>query len=135
MRTEPDEDRSAVSVLDKIRANPTGRLALKIGITVLGAFVIAVGIVLIPFPGPGWAIVILGLAIWALEFAWAKALLNFTRRQVRAWTRWIAARPLPARALIGVAGLLFVAAIVWVSVKLSFGVDLVAEGREWLANR
>jgi uncharacterized protein (TIGR02611 family) len=135
MGTEPDEDRSAVRVLDKIRANPTGRLALKIGIAVLGAFVIALGIVLIPFPGPGWAIVILGLAIWALEFAWAKALLNFTRRYVQAWTRWIAARPLPARALFGVLGLLFVAAIVWASVKLSFGVDLVAEGRDWLANR
>ena len=135
MGPEPDEDRSTVGLLDKIRANPTGHLALKIGIAVLGAFVIALGLILIPFPGPGWAIVILGLAIWALEFTWAKNLLNFTRRHVRAWTRWAATRSRPARAMIGLAGLLFVAGIVWASVKLSFGVDLVAKGRDWLSGR
>jgi len=135
MGTEPDEDRSPVGLLNKIRANPTGRLALKIGIAVLGAVVIALGIVLIPFPGPGWAIVILGLAIWAIEFTWAQDLLRRTKRYVQAWTRWTTAQPWPARALIGVAGLVFVGAIVWGSVKLSFGIDLIAEGRQWLASR
>jgi len=135
MAPEPDEDRTPVGVLDKIRANPTGRLAIKIGIAVLGALVIALGLILIPFPGPGWAIVILGLAIWALEFTWAKNLLNFTRRHVLAWTRWAAGCSRPARAMLGVAGLLFVAGIVWGSVKLGFGIDLIAEGRDWLTNR
>jgi uncharacterized protein (TIGR02611 family) len=130
-----DEDRSEVGVLDKIRANPTGRMALKIGIGVLGGLVVAVGIVLIPFPGPGWAIVILGLAIWALEFAWARNLLEFTKRHVQSWTRWIARQNLPVRLLVGLAGLIFVSAVVWASVRLSFGVDLIAEGRDWLANR
>jgi uncharacterized protein (TIGR02611 family) len=134
MGTKPDEDRSVVGVLDKFRRNPTGRVALKIGIGVLGTVVIALGIVLIPFPGPGWAIVIVGLAIWALEFTWAKRLLDFTKGHVLAWTRWVAARSWPVRLLIGVAGLLIVAALVWGSVWLSFGIDLVAEGREWLAN-
>ena len=135
MGTEPDEDRSPVGVLDKIRASPTAHLALKIGIAVLGALVIALGIVLIPFPGPGWAIVILGLAIWAVEFAWAKELLQFTKRYLQTWTRWIAARPWPVRVVIGLVGLFFVGVVVWGSVRLSFGVDLVAEGREWLGNR
>jgi uncharacterized protein (TIGR02611 family) len=130
-----DEDRSEVGVLDKIRANPTGRMALKIGIGVLGGLVVAVGIVLIPFPGPGWAIVILGLAIWALEFAWARNLLEFTKRHVQSWTRWIARQNLPVRLLVGLAGLIFVSAVVWASVRLSLGVDLIAEGRDWLANR
>jgi uncharacterized protein (TIGR02611 family) len=135
MGTEPDEDRSPVTILAKIRANPTGHLVLKIATAVLGAAVIAVGIILIPFPGPGWAIVILGLAIWAIEFTWARKLLEFTRRQVQTWTRWIGGRSWPVRAVLGVAGLLFLGALVWGSVKLSFGVDLVAEGREWLASR
>jgi hypothetical protein len=39
------------------------------------------------------------------------------------------------RGLIAVIGFVFVAAIVWGSVKLSFGVDLIAEGRKWLAGR
>lgn len=131
---KPDEDRSAVGLLDKIRANPTGRLALKIGIGTLGGLVVAIGIVLIPFPGPGWAIVILGLAIWALEFAWAKNLLEFTKRHVQSWTHWIARQNVPVRLLVGLVGLIFVSAIVWASVRMSFGVDLIAEGRDWLAN-
>ena len=133
MSTKADEDRAPMGVLDKIRANPTGRLALKIGIGVLGGLVVAVGIVLIPFPGPGWAIVILGLAIWAVEFAWAKNLLEFTRRHVKAWTSWIGRQSLGVRAIIGVVGMIFVAAVVWVSVKLSFGIDLIQEARDWLS--
>src|SRR5215207_5513233 len=101
MTTKPDERGSSVEVLDRIRANPTGRLALKVGIGVLGSIVVAVGIVLIPFPGPGWAIVIVGLAILALEFAWAKNLLDFTRRHVQSWTHWIARQSLPVRAVVG----------------------------------
>jgi uncharacterized protein (TIGR02611 family) len=134
MGTEADEDRSPGRILNKIRATPTGRLALRIGVGVLGALVIAVGIILIPFPGPGWAIVILGLAIWSIEFTWAKKLLDYTKRQVSGWTRWVARRSRPARALMGVLGLLFVGAVVWGSVRLSFGVDLIAEGRDWLAS-
>ncbi|WP_433295633.1 TIGR02611 family protein [Actinoplanes sp. CA-030573] len=122
-----------MGVLDKIRAKPTGRLALKIGIGVLGSLVIALGIVLIPFPGPGWAIVILGLAIWAVEFAWAKNLLEFTKRHVKAWTSWIGRQSLPVRAVIGIVGMIFVAAIVWASVRVSFGVDLIEKTREWLS--
>jgi uncharacterized protein (TIGR02611 family) len=135
MGTKPDVDRSPVGVLDRIRATPTGRLTLKIGVGILGGLVVAVGIVLIPFPGPGWAIVILGLAIWALEFTWAKNLLEFTKRHVQSWTRWIGRQSLPVRAVIGVVGFAFVCAIVWLSVRISFGVDLIDAGRDWLAKR
>jgi uncharacterized protein (TIGR02611 family) len=127
-RRRPIHDR-----LDRIRANPSGRLALKIGIGVLGGLVVAIGIVLIPFPGPGWAIVILGLAIWALEFAWARHLLEFTKRHVRSWTHWVGRQSLPMRAVIGVAGMIFVSFVVWASVKLSMGVDLAAIAWGWVS--
>ena len=129
MGTKADEDHAPTGVLDKIRSTPGGRLALRIGIGVLGGLVVALGIILIPFPGPGWAIVILGLAIWALEFSWAKRLLDFTKRHVQGWTHWIARQSLPVRAVIGIVGMIFVCAIVWASVKLSFGIDLITEIR------
>ena len=66
MTTNPDEQDTRVGVLDRIRSNPTGRLSLKIGVGILGGIVVAAGLVMIPFPGPGWAVVILGLAIWAM---------------------------------------------------------------------
>ena len=104
MTTKPDDQGSRVGVLDRIRANPTGRMSLKIAIGVLGAVVVAAGIVMIPFPGPGWAVVILGLAIWAVEFAWARNLLEFTKRHVQSWTHWIGRQSWPMRALIGLVG-------------------------------
>jgi uncharacterized protein (TIGR02611 family) len=122
----PPEEDSPPGLLDRIRANPTGRLALKIGVGVLGTVVVAVGIVLIPFPGPGWAIVILGLAIWAVEFHWAKRLLHFTKGHVQSWTHWVLKQPLPLRALIGLAGFVFICAVVWTSVKLTMGIDLAS---------
>jgi uncharacterized protein (TIGR02611 family) len=132
MATKPDQDQSPLGVLDKIRANPTGRLALKISIATLGTIVVAVGIVLIPFPGPGWAIVILGLAIWAIEFTWARKLLEFTKRHVQSWTHWIARQSWPVKIVVGLVSFVFVCFIVWASVKLSLGIDLYREALDLL---
>ena len=117
--------------LDLIRANPTGRMILRISVAIAGLAVVALGILLIPLPGPGWFIVIGGLAIWAVEFTWAKKLLNFTRRNVLAWTHWIGRQPWPLRLVIGAIGLVFVAFIVWASVKVSFHIDLITETRNF----
>ncbi len=121
--------------LNAIRGNPTGRVALRVVIGILGAVFVALGAALIPLPGPGWAIVILGLAIWAVEFVWAKHLLSFTRRWVQSWTHWIGVRPLPIRLLIGIVGLIFVTAVVWASLKVSFNIDLYILCRDWVAGR
>ncbi|MFI7599377.1 TIGR02611 family protein [Actinoplanes sp. NPDC049681] len=129
------DTRTPTGVLDKIRSNPTGRLALKIGVGVLGGLVVALGIVLIPFPGPGWAIVILGLAIWAVEFVWARHLLQFTKRHVQGWTRWVLEQSLPVRALIGLAGFVFICAVVWLSVKLTMHIDLAVVIKDFLTGR
>lgn len=121
----PDrDDRGGSSLLATIRARRTGRIALKVTVAVLGALVVAVGIALIPLPGPGWLIVLAGLGIWAVEFAWAKHLLQFTRDKLRLWTHWLGRQSWPTRLAIGAAGLVFVAIVVWLSVKYSLGVDL-----------
>lgn len=106
-----------------IRANPLGDLAVKILVGTLGAIVVVVGIVLIPLPGPGWLIVIVGLTIWAIEFVWARHLLRFTRDRLRSWTHWLGRQPLFVRILIGLAGLVFVALVAFLTLRLSFGVD------------
>jgi uncharacterized protein (TIGR02611 family) len=131
--TDSDDHGPVRGLLDRIRANRTSRLVLRIGIGVLGTLVVALGIVLIPFPGPGWAIVILGLAIWAIEFVWAKNLLEFTKRHVQSWTRWAGRQSIPVRALLGVVGMIFVAFIVWASVRVSFGVDLASIAWGWVS--
>ena len=130
--TDRDDGGLLVGLVNQVRANRTSHLALRIGVGVLGTLVVAVGIVLIPFPGPGWAIVILGLAIWAVEFAWARNLLDFTKRHVQSWTRWVGRQTIPVRALVGIVGFVFVCFIVWISMRLSFGIDLASIAWDWV---
>lgn len=115
------------TTLEVIRANPTGRVALKIAVGLAGLLVVAVGALLIPLPGPGWLIVLGGLGIWAIEFSWARRLLTFTRRYLRLWTRWVTRQSWAVRIAIGLVGMVFVSAVVWASVLLSFDVNLVTE--------
>ncbi len=48
----------------------------------LGFIVLAIGIVAIPLPGPGWLIVAGGLAILAKDVAWADRALRYVRAKV-----------------------------------------------------
>ena len=88
-------------------------VAYRVGVGVLGTAVVVLGFVLIPLPGPGWLIVFAGLAILATEFVWAERLLRFARRNVHGWTTWVTHQSLLVRGLIGLAGLLLVAALAW----------------------
>ncbi len=46
-------------------------IILVVGLTLLG-----LGVFFLLFPGPGWAVIIVGLIILATEYAWAKRLLD-----------------------------------------------------------
>jgi uncharacterized protein (TIGR02611 family) len=91
-------------------------------IGLLGAVVVVIGIVLIPFPGPGWLIVLAGLAIWAVEFVWAQRLLHFTRTQLERWWHWLGRQHILVRLLAGLVGLVFVVTVVGLSLRYSFGI-------------
>lgn len=94
-----------------VRGLPGGRLLWRIAVTLVGAAVIAVGIVLLPLPGPGWLIIFAGLGILASEYTWARRLLAFVRRQVTRWSHWLAGQPLWVRLLAGLFSLALLAAI------------------------
>ncbi|WP_346623208.1 PGPGW domain-containing protein [Blastococcus montanus] len=73
----------------------------RVGVGIVGALIVSVGIVTIPLPGPGWLTVIAGLFVLASEFTWAERLLEFTKRHVSRWTDWVTAQPLWVRMLLG----------------------------------
>ena len=52
------------------------KLVRKIVITVNGFVVLAIGLILIPLPGPGILVTLAGLFILSLEFAWAEKHLD-----------------------------------------------------------
>lgn len=100
------------SLRERVRSTRSGRLAWRTGAAVLGIAVIVMGIVLLPLPGPGWLIIFAGLGILATEFEWAARLLRFTRAKLSSWTDWVATQSRPVQALIGLAGLVVLAALV-----------------------
>jgi uncharacterized protein (TIGR02611 family) len=51
----------------------------RIVVTVVGGSVLALGIALIVLPGPAFVVIPLGLAILAIEFAWARRWLRSAR--------------------------------------------------------
>jgi uncharacterized protein (TIGR02611 family) len=53
----------------------------RIAISVLGFVLVAAGLVMLVFPGPGILVVLAGLAVLATEYVWAQRALNFARRK------------------------------------------------------
>lgn len=92
---------------ERIEENPALRKTYRVGVGVVGTIVLVLGIVAIPYPGPGWLIVFAGLAILASEFAWAKRVLRYARGKYDAWTQWLGRRSVLVRgAVLAATGLI-----------------------------
>ena len=105
---------------DRLRDRPVADFAYRVAVGVVGLTVLLIGIVAIPYPGPGWAILFLGLAILATEFYWARRTLTFTRGRYdnsMAWFRrqgrWVQALGAVFTALVVVTSLWLVGAVDW----------------------
>lgn len=118
-----------VRARDQIRERPVADLFYRIGVGVVGTVVLVVGIITIPYPGPGWAIVFLGLAILASEFKAAKVVLHWVRVRYDAAMAWFTRQHIAVQALSAV----FTAAVVVVTLWLFGAVGLVAGwvGIDW----
>ncbi len=98
----------------------------------LGLLVVVLGLLLVPLPGPGWLIVIFGIAIWSSEFDRAHRLLTWVRRRLHTWNVWVQSRSRGAKAAIAAGTLVAVAVGAWLVVR-TFGLPVsVGEGAEGL---
>lgn len=87
MKSDYPETKRPKSAADRLYRNYMGRrnsirsnraldttwrgIILMLGLTIVG-----LGIFFLVFPGPGWAVILVGLIILATEYAWAQRLLN-----------------------------------------------------------
>ena len=117
---------------DRIRDRRGVDLAYRVVVGVVGLAVLTAGIVAIPYPGPGWAIVFIGLAILATEFDWARRLLKYTRGRYDQMMDWFKAQGLWVQAL----GIVLTAAVVvstlWLLGALSWAAGLIGFEQSWL---
>ena len=108
------------------------RQSKKILIAITGGLVVLIGLVLVPYPGPGWLIVISGLAILSTEFVFASRLLHYAKRKYDNWVAWLKRQNI----LIQLSALLFTGSVVALSVWLlnGFGFinSILSLGQDWL---
>jgi uncharacterized protein (TIGR02611 family) len=75
--------------------------AYRIAFMIAAFLVVAIGLALVPLPGPGWAIVFVGLGMLALEFKWAEQLMEKILNRLEA-AQQSAAAASPAQKALGV---------------------------------
>lgn len=85
----------------------------RVGVAVVGGVVLLVGIVTIPYPGPGWLIVFAGLAILATEFKWARRILHVAKDKYTYWQQWLQQQNMWTRAVVLIATGLVVILTLW----------------------
>ncbi len=60
----------------------TGTLkqARRTAIAMAGFTILALGVVMLVTPGPGWLVIVVGLSVLGLEFLWARRMLRRLKR-------------------------------------------------------
>jgi len=110
------------------------RQSKKVLIAIVGGLVVLVGLVLVPYPGPGWLIVFAGLAILATEFEFASKVLEYAKGKYDAWSAWVKRQNLFVQILI----LAFTGIVVILTIWLvnGFGIvnALLGLNQEWLVS-
>lgn len=117
---------------DRLRERPAYDFTYRAVVGVVGLAVLAAGIVAIPYPGPGWAIVFLGLAILATEFEWAHRALKYTRERYDRVMDWFKRQGLWVQVL----GFALTAAVVvgtlWLFGAIGWAARLLGLDEPWL---
>lgn len=103
----------------KIRANPQSHFMYRWVVFGVGLVIVVSGLILVPLPGPGWLIVIIGLLIWSSEFDRAQWLLDFVRDRLKQWNGWVMNQHWVVRLGLALLTFAFVCAVVWLVVKFS----------------
>jgi uncharacterized protein (TIGR02611 family) len=117
---------------DRLRDRPKAEFGYRIVVAVIGLVVLGVGILAIPYPGPGWAIVFVGLAILATEFDWARRLLAYTRERYDKVMAWFKAQGLWVQLLGAALTAAVVLGTLWLLGALSWAAGLVGWESKWL---
>ena len=128
----PDRKRRWARWRDALRDRPAVDFAYRVVVGIVGLAVLGVGILAIPYPGPGWAIVFIGLAILATEFTWARLALKFTRERYDQVMAWFKRQGLWVQVLGAAFTAVVVVATLWLLGAVGFFADLVGLEHELL---
>jgi uncharacterized protein (TIGR02611 family) len=117
---------------DRLRDRPKAEFGYRVAVGVVGLAVFGLGVLAIPYPGPGWAIVFVGLGILATEFDWARRLLAYAKERYHKVMNWFHRQGKFVQILGGVVTALIVAATLWLLGALDWCGELVGIEYPWL---
>lgn len=106
----------------------------RAAIGVVGTIVLLGGIVLIPYPGPGWLVVFAGLAILATEFSFAQRLLAYARGRYEQVSDWLAVQPIWVKVLSLAGTTAVVLATLWLLNTFGLAARLLGLELPWVAS-
>lgn len=106
----------------------------KVLIGIVGGIVVLAGLVMVPYPGPGWLVVFAGLAILATEFAFASRVLKFARGKYDQWVAWIKRQNIFVRVLVLAATGIVVIATLWLFNAFGIVIGIFNLDIEWLVS-
>lgn len=113
--------------MDKVRLH-----SKRTAVAIIGSIVLIIGLVLVPYPGPGWLIVFGGLAILATEFAWAKRILDKGRGIYHAWQEWLKVQPRVIQAVVWTLTFIVVIVTIWLLNGYGLINDWFQLGWDWV---
>ncbi|MBC7512523.1 TIGR02611 family protein [Candidatus Saccharibacteria bacterium] len=102
--------------------------------TVAGGIMLMVGIVAIPYPGPGWLIVFTGLAILARDYPAAQRILDNARVKYDKWQLWVKKQSLPIQAWLWAFTTVVVVLTIWLVNGYGFINSIFNLGIDWLVS-
>ncbi|SFP05439.1 TIGR02611 family protein [Amycolatopsis arida] len=119
---------------ERLRARPALNSAYRVVVGALGGVVVLAGVVLIPYPGPGWLVVFAGLGILATEFVWAHHVNTYALGTYRRWAAWLRRQHPGVRIGLGAATGLVVLVTLWLTGALGLVNGWLDLGWDWLSS-
>ena len=117
---------------DRLRERRRADFVYRIVVGVVGLVVLVVGILAIPYPGPGWAIVFIGLGILATEFDWARRLLAYAKERYDKAMDLFHDQHIAIQVLGGIFTALIVVATLWLLGALDWTAEFIGIDWPWL---
>ncbi len=104
----------------------------RIIIGIVGGIVVLAGLIMVPYPGPGWLVVFAGLAILATEFDRAQRILDHARDKYDAWQQWLGRQALHVKIIVWLVTAIVVVVTVWLLNGYGMMNDWLKLGQDWV---
>lgn len=98
----------------------------------VGGIVLIAGVIMIPYPGPGWLVVFAGLGILSTEYTWAQKVLLYARGKYDAWQAWIAKQNAVLKAVFWLLTAVVVVVTIWLLNGYGLINHLLGLGWDWV---